>query len=153
MACHGLAKAGLFLGAGVIEHGTGSKDITKMGGLIKTMPITAVSFALCSLSVMGIPPFGGFFSKFLVIMGTVRAGMIALAAISLFTAVLTMLYLMRVFALVFLGEAKSPAPEKTKSMVFVVALLAVLSLLSGLFVSFPAKLAAAATTHISGWLR
>ena len=105
------------------------------------------------VSVIGIPPFGGFFSKFLVIMGTVRAGMIALAAISLFTAVLTMLYLMRVFALVFLGEAKSPAPEKTKSMVFVVALLAVLSLLSGLFVSFPAKLAAAATTHISGWLR
>jgi formate hydrogenlyase subunit 3/multisubunit Na+/H+ antiporter MnhD subunit len=150
---HGLAKAGLFLCAGIVIHATHKRDIREMGGLIKTMPITAAAYLLCAFSVIGIPPFGGFFSKFLVIMGTVRAGMIALAAISLFTAVLTMIYLLRVFAQVFLGEAKAPAPEKSGSMVFVVALLAVLSLLSGLFVSFPAKLAAAATTHISGWLR
>jgi proton-translocating NADH-quinone oxidoreductase chain N len=150
---HGLAKGGLFLCAGIVIHATHKRDIREMGGLIKTMPITAAAFLLCAFSVIGIPPFGGFFSKFLVIMGTVRAGMVVLAAIALFTAVLTMFYLLRAFSQVFLGEAKTPAPEKTKSMVFVVALLAVLSLLSGLFVSFPAKLAAAATTHISGWLR
>ncbi len=124
-----------------------------MGGLIKTMPVTAAAFLLCSFSVIGIPPFGGFFSKFLVIMGTVKAGMIPVAAVALFTAVLTMYYLLRTFALVFLGEAKVAAPEKSFSMVFVVGLLAVLSLVSGLLVALPAKLARAATTHISWWLR
>jgi proton-translocating NADH-quinone oxidoreductase chain M len=150
---HGLAKAGLFLCAGIVIHATHKRDIREMGGLLKTMPITGAAFLLCAFSVIGIPPFGGFFSKFLVIMGTVKAGMIGVAAVALFTAVLTTFYLLRVFAQVFLGEAQTPVPEKTRSMVFVVAVLAVLSLAAGIFVSYPAKLAAAATTHISGWLR
>jgi NADH:ubiquinone oxidoreductase subunit 5 (subunit L)/multisubunit Na+/H+ antiporter MnhA subunit len=150
---HGLAKAGLFLCAGIVIHATHKRDIRDMGGLIKTMPITAISFLLCAFSVIGIPPFGGFFSKFLVVMGTVQAGEIWVAAVALFTAVLTMFYLLKVFSQVFLGEAKTSAPEKTKSMVFVVALLAVLSLVAGIFVSYPAKLAEIATTHISWWLK
>ena len=150
---HGLAKGGLFLCAGIVIHATHTKDIREMGGLIKTMPITAAAFLACAFSVIGIPPFGGFFSKFLVIMGTVKAGQVWVAAVALFTAVLTMFYLLKVFSMVFLGEAKHPAPEKTPSMVFVVALLAVLSLAAGLFVSTPAKLAGIATTNLSWWLK
>ena len=63
---HGIAKGGLFLCAGIVEQNTHTKDITQMGGLARTMPITAVSFLFCSFSVMGIPPFGGFFSKYMV---------------------------------------------------------------------------------------
>jgi proton-translocating NADH-quinone oxidoreductase chain M len=150
---HGLAKAGLFLCAGIVIHAVHSKDIREMGGLIKTMPVTAVSFLVCAFSVIGIPPFGGFFSKFLVILGTVQAGRPWVAALALFTAVLTMYYLFRVFSMVFLGEAKHPAPEKTKSMVYVVAVLAVLSLAAGLFIAYPAKWANIATTQMSWWLR
>ncbi len=147
---HGLAKAGLFLCAGIVIHATHKRDIREMGGLIKTMPITAVAFLLCAFSVIGIPPFGGFFSKFLVIMGTVQAGQVWVAAVALFTAVLTMFYLLKVFSQVFLGEAKIAAPEKTRSMIFVVALLAILSLVAGIFVAYPAKVAEIATTHIIG---
>jgi NADH:ubiquinone oxidoreductase subunit 5 (subunit L)/multisubunit Na+/H+ antiporter MnhA subunit len=147
---HGLAKAGLFLCAGIVIHATHKRDIREMGGLIKTMPITAVAFLLCAFSVIGIPPFGGFFSKFLVIMGTVQAGLVWVAAVALFTAVLTMFYLLKVFSQVFLGEVKIAAPEKTRSMIFVVALLAILSLVAGIFVSYPAKVAEIATTHIIG---
>jgi proton-translocating NADH-quinone oxidoreductase chain M len=147
---HGLAKAGLFLCAGIVIHATHKRDIREMGGLIKTMPITAVAFLLCAFSVIGIPPFGGFFSKFLVIMGTVQAGQVWVAAVALFTAVLTMFYLLKVFSQVFLGEVKIAAPEKTRSMIFVVALLAILSLVAGIFVSYPAKVAEIATTHIIG---
>jgi len=147
---HGLAKAGLFLCAGIVIHATHKRDIREMGGLIKTMPITAVAFLLCAFSVIGIPPFGGFFSKFLVIMGTVQAGQVWVAAVALFTAVLTMFYLLKVFSQVFLGEVKIAAPEKTRSMIFVVALLAILSLVAGIFVFYPAKLAEIATTHIIG---
>ncbi len=150
---HGLAKAGLFLCAGIVIHAVHTKDIREMGGLIKTMPLTAVSFLFCAFSVIGIPPFGGFFSKFLVIMGTVKAGQVWVAAVALFTAVLTMYYLLKVFGMVFLGEARNPAPEKTKSMVFVVTLLAFLSLVAGFLVSYPAKLAEVATSHIGWWLK
>jgi proton-translocating NADH-quinone oxidoreductase chain M len=150
---HGLAKAGLFLCAGIVIHAVHTKDIREMGGLIKTMPVTAVAFLVCAFSVIGIPPFGGFFSKFLVILGTVQAGQTWVAALALFTAVLTMYYLFKVFSMVFLGEARHPAPEGTKSMVYVVAALAVLSLAAGLLVAFPMKLANIATTQMSWWLR
>ncbi|MGB9907395.1 MAG: NADH-quinone oxidoreductase subunit L [Candidatus Saccharicenans sp.] len=150
---HGLAKAGLFLCAGIVIHATHKRDIREMGGLIKTMPITAISFLVCAFSVIGLPPLGGFFSKLLVILGTVQADQVWVAALALFTAVLTMFYLLRVFALVFLGELKISAPEKTPSMVGVVAILAVLSVAAGLLVAYPMKLVQMATTHISWWLR
>jgi NADH:ubiquinone oxidoreductase subunit 5 (subunit L)/multisubunit Na+/H+ antiporter MnhA subunit len=150
---HGLAKAGLFLCAGIVIHATHCRDIREMGGLIKTMPVTAIAFLLCAFSVIGIPPFGGFFSKFLVIVGTLQAGQIWLAGTALFTAVLTLFYLLRVFSMVFLGELKHPAPEATKSMVYVVAALAVLGLVAGVFVAYPMKIVNIATTQMSWWLR
>jgi formate hydrogenlyase subunit 3/multisubunit Na+/H+ antiporter MnhD subunit len=148
---HGLAKAGLFLCAGIVIHATHQRDMRQMGGLFKTMPWTAVAFIVCAFSVIGIPPFGGFFSKFMVIAGTVQADRIWVAAAALFAAVLTMFYLFKAFSLVFLGEAKSDAKEGTRSMVYVVVLLAVLSLLAGLFVSYPMKLVNVATAEILRW--
>jgi proton-translocating NADH-quinone oxidoreductase chain M len=150
---HGLAKAGLFLCAGVVEHNTHKRDIRELGGLIRTMPVTAIAFLLCSFSVIGIPPFGGFFSKFMVIMGTVQAGNIWVAGLALFTAVLTMFYLFRVFSLVFLGEPKMATPEKSASMLFVIGALAVLSLVAGLAVVYPMKMVNVATLQIMYWLR
>jgi NADH:ubiquinone oxidoreductase subunit 5 (subunit L)/multisubunit Na+/H+ antiporter MnhA subunit len=150
---HGLAKAGLFLCAGIVIHAVHTKDVREMGGLIKTMPVTAVAFAASAFSVIGIPPFGGFFAKFLVVLGTVKAGRPWIAALALFTAVLTLYYLFRVFHMVFLGEAKRPAPEKTKSMVYVVAALAFLGLVVGLFIAYPTRLADVATAQMSWWLR
>jgi len=134
---HGLAKAGLFLCAGIIEQNTGTKDITKLGGLIKTMPLTALAFLFCSFSVMGIPPFGGFFAKYLVFSGAISSGRMYVTALFLIGAFMTILYLFRVFFLVFLGENKIEAKEGSWGMVSSVALLAVLSLLSGVLVRYP----------------
>jgi NADH:ubiquinone oxidoreductase subunit 5 (subunit L)/multisubunit Na+/H+ antiporter MnhA subunit len=149
---HGLAKAGLFLCAGIVIHNTHKRDVREMGGLFKTMPLTAVTFLCCAFSVIGIPPFGGFFSKFMVIMGTVQAKQVWVAALALFTAVLTTFYLLKTFHAIFLGEARVPAPERTNSMLFVVVTLAVLSLAAGLFVNFPMKLVNIATAKITWWL-
>jgi NADH:ubiquinone oxidoreductase subunit 5 (subunit L)/multisubunit Na+/H+ antiporter MnhA subunit len=134
---HGLAKAGLFLCAGIVEQNTGTKDITKLGGLIKTMPFTALAFLFCSFSVMGIPPFGGFFAKYLVFSGAITSGSLAVTAVFLIGAFMTILYLFRVFYLVFLGESKLEAKESSWGMVSSVALLAVLSLISGVAIKFP----------------
>ncbi len=145
---HGLGKAGLFLCAGIVIHNTHKKDIRELGGLIKNMPLTAIAFILCAFSVIGLPPLGGFFSKFMVIAGTVKAGRIWEAGLALFTALLTIYYLLRVFRAVFLGEKKTEGTEKTPSMLFVVVALAVLSLIMGFFVVYPAKLAEIATMQI-----
>lgn len=137
---HGIAKAGLFLCAGIVEQNTKVKDITKLGGLIKTMPITAISFLLCAFSVMGIPPLGGFFSKYMVFAGALINGRLWITFAFLLCAFLTILYLFRVFNLVFLGEAKAPqAKEKSPVMVTSVAMLGAISLISGIFIYYPAK--------------
>ncbi len=150
---HGLAKAGLFLCAGIVIHATHQRDIRQMGGMIKTMPWTAVAYIFCAFSVIGIPPFGGFFSKFMVIMATVQSGRIWVAVAALFAAVLTMYYLFKVFSAVFMGEPKSDHKEGTRSMVFVVVVLAVLSLLAGLFVAYPTQLANVASGEILRWMK
>ena len=149
---HGLAKAGLFLSAGIVEQNAHTKDIREMGGLIRTMPVTAVAFLFCAFSVMGIPPMGGFFAKYMVVSSGLDAGQTALAAVFLFGAILTIVYLFRLFAKVFLGEARAgaPAPEKSPLMVACVVVLAVLSLAGGLAVGWPAALARAAILQMPG---
>ena len=137
---HGLGKGGLFLCAGIVEHNAHTKDIRLMGGLMKSMPVTAISFALCALSIMGIPPFGGFFAKYMVITGAVEAGNPWIAGAFIAGSFLTVLYLLRLFSMVFLGESKPNlinVTEGTTTMLIAVVVLAVLSLLGGFLVHFP----------------
>jgi NADH-quinone oxidoreductase subunit L len=60
---HAFFKALLFLAAGSVIHAVGTQDLFKMGGLRKPMRLTAVAFAIGGLSLAGIPPFAGFWSK------------------------------------------------------------------------------------------
>lgn len=135
---HSIAKASLFLCAGIIEQKTHTKDITKMGGLVKTMPLTALAFALSSFSVMGLPPFGGFFAKFIVFKGAVETNDIIVPSIFFVGAILTMLYLSRLFYKIFLGNEKINAPsEGSPTMVASVLFLAFVGLVLGVMISYP----------------
>jgi NADH:ubiquinone oxidoreductase subunit 5 (subunit L)/multisubunit Na+/H+ antiporter MnhA subunit len=148
---HGLSKAGLFLCAGIIEQNTKIKDITKLGGLIKTMPYTAVAFLVCAFSVMGIPPFGGFFSKYMVFGAAVNNGNLWISSIFLIGAFMTVIYLFRVFNLVFMGTPNTvPVKEGSRTMVFSVMSLAVLSFIGGIFIYYPFKFAEVA---MAGFIR
>lgn len=153
---HGIAKGGLFLCAGIVEQNAHTKDITKMGGLISTMPVTAVAFLLCAFSVMGIPPMGGFFSKYMVITGAVTSGQIAVSLTFIAGAFLTIIYLFRAFTLVFLGESKiaaNPLPaEGSPVMVTSVAILGALSILGGLLIAYPAQLVQSAVHQMVGMI-
>jgi proton-translocating NADH-quinone oxidoreductase chain N len=151
---HGLAKGGLFLCAGIVEQNTKTKNITQLGGLIKTMPVTAIAFLFCIFSVMGIPPFGGFFSKYMVMTSTIKAGDLWIMFVFLLGAFMTIIYLFRVFNLVFLGEAKTrPVREGSPVMVISVALLAVLSLAAGFFVAWPTQFVLSAIQQLPGVIR
>ena len=148
---HGLAKGGLFLCAGIVEQNAKTKDISKMGGFLGVMPVTAVSFLACSFSVMGIPPFGGFFSKFMVMAGAANSGQEWLTGAFLLGAILTILYLFRIFNKIFLGSLQgSPAGEGSPVMVFSVAVLAVLSLAAGVCISYPSLFTSGAVKQMLG---
>jgi len=149
---HGVAKGGLFLCAGIVEHGAHTKDITKLGGLFRKMPITGVAFAFCALSVMGIPPFGGFFSKYMVFQGAAALKEPWILGVFLLGALLTILYLFRVFCAVFLGEEKHPeAHEGSASMVWSVAALGALSLVLGVAIYYPSALAQMVLDQMKVW--
>ncbi len=148
---HGLSKAGLFLCAGIVEQNTHVKDINRLGGLMKTMPFTAIAFLACSFSVMGIPPFSGFFAKYMVFAGGINNGQIGTTIFFMAGAFMTILYLLRVFYKVFMGETgESQAPEGSASMVYTVVIFAVLSLLSGILISYPAQFVQAALLNLPG---
>lgn len=135
---HSLAKAGLFLCAGIVEHETGTKDITLLGGLVKTMPRTGLACMLCALSIIGIPPFLGFWPKLMVIILTVQAGYTLAGVLAVAGALFTLFYLFRLFNEVFLGKAATSAAEgKTPVMVYSVLFLGVVSLILGLLPGLP----------------
>lgn len=135
---HSLAKAGLFLCAGIIEHKTGTKEITELGGLIKSMPLTAAAFLLCAFSIIGIPPFLGFWPKFMVVLLSIESGHIAAGCFAVVGALFTLFYLMRFFNKVFLGEEKFQVQEdKASLMVRVVLIFRGASLLLGLLFRLP----------------
>ncbi len=149
---HSLAKGGLFLCAGIVEHSTHTKDIREMGGLSKKLPVTAVSFALCAFSVMGIPPFGGFFSKYLVINGAVVASQPWIATVFIIGAVMTVIYLLRVFVKVFFGKQTHPdIKEGSWEMVASVGILGALSLLAGIFINIPSQLTTFIVESLGRW--
>jgi len=115
---HAFFKALLFLGAGSVIHslepvlhGTGKSpnDIFWMGGLRKRMPVTFWTFLIAALSLAGIFPFAGFWSKDAILGGALGAGAWLPFIIGLITAFLTAFYMFRAIFLAFFGEPRWPA--------------------------------------------
>ena len=73
---HSMIKSLLFLNAGAVEYATGTRDLKKLGGLNHKMPVTGMTQFIGAMSVSGVPPFNGFFSKLIIIIAAVQAGRI-----------------------------------------------------------------------------
>jgi len=132
---HAFFKALLFLGAGSIIHGCHhEQDIFKMGGILKKMPITSITFFIGVLALCGVYGFAGFYSKDAIL---VAGGLDSTAIFALLTlgAFLTAGYMGRLVWIVFFGEPKSDAAahahESGFSMVLPLIILAVLSVVGG----------------------
>lgn len=104
---HAIFKALLFLSAGAIIHATGTKNMQEMGGLFKKMKITGVCFTAGALSLMGIPLFNGFFSKDLIFAAALHSGNMLPFVLAFIAAIMTILYTLRSFNLVFLGSSRN----------------------------------------------
>jgi hydrogenase-4 component B len=115
---HGLFKALLFFAAGSVLHATGTREMSRLGGLWRTMPWTASLFALGAAAISGLPPLNGFVSEWLVFLGlfdaTLAHGPAAWAAIPAaillgMTGALALACFVKVCGVVFLGAARSEA--------------------------------------------
>lgn len=113
---HGLFKALLFFGAGSVLHATGTREMSRLGGLWRAMPWTASLFALGAAAISGLPPLNGFVSEWLVYLGLLDAvnqpGTAVLAAIPAvvllaMTGALALACFVKVCGVVFLGAPRS----------------------------------------------
>jgi multicomponent Na+:H+ antiporter subunit D len=103
---HAFAKITLFFAAGAILITTDKSNISDMGGLGRAMPVTFTAFLIGSLSIIGLPPFGGMWSKWYLGMGMVETGQWLLLAVLLFSSLLNIAYLLPVPVRGFFGKAK-----------------------------------------------
>jgi len=100
---HAMFKALLFLGAGAIIHAVHSNYMTDMGGLRKYLPVTHLTFLIACLTIAGIPPFSGFFSKDEILAAAFHNNKF-LFAVEYAVAGLTAFYMFRLYFNVFWGE-------------------------------------------------
>jgi multicomponent Na+:H+ antiporter subunit D len=87
---HAAFKSLLFLNAGAIEYRTGTRNLKEMGGLSRLMPVTSSTSFIASMSISGIPPFNGFFSKLIIIIAAIMAKFYLLAAIAVIVSIITL---------------------------------------------------------------
>ncbi len=146
---HAFFKALLFLGSGSVNHATGTFDMRKMGGLKQYMPITYATFVVGSLSLAGIVPFAGFWSKD-EILGSAWQDDKILWAVAMAVVFMTAFYSFRAIFLTFHGDYKGGEPpehgvhdahagkphESPLVMALPLLILAVPATLAG-FVNFP----------------
>lgn len=135
---HTLMKGLMFLGAGSVLHGAGTKDIEQLGGLMRRMPRTGLAMAVGAVALAALPPLNGFVSEWLLYSGLVRvgtlteggAGFAALLAVGMLALVgaLAAAAFARLIGVVFLGaprsEAAAEAHESSPGLLVPMALLA-----------------------------
>jgi NADH-quinone oxidoreductase subunit L len=132
---HAFFKALLFLGAGSVIHAVHSNNMSDMGGLRKAMPRTYWTFVVGSLSLAGILPLAGFWSKDEILVALGHEGYVAVMWIAIAGAFVTAFYMTRAVALTFHGEYKGRGHPHESPGIMTVPLvaLAIPSILFGFF--------------------
>jgi NADH-quinone oxidoreductase subunit L len=144
LVTHAFFKALLFLGAGSVIHALGNEqDMRKMGGLAPRMVMTTVTMTIGAAGLSGFPVLAGFFSKDEILASVFHAHFFGLWTILLFGAFLTAFYSFRLLFLTFFGaphmsrDVAHHAHESPPIMTVPLAVLALLTLVTGLAVGIP----------------
>jgi hydrogenase-4 component B len=139
---HSLYKTLLFFGVGIVESQTGTRDMDRLGGLIRWMPWTALAFLAGTLSIAALPPFNGFVSEWLTLQTMLRSAELSSTAVKMvfalcgaglaLTAALAVTCFVKVFAMTFLGmrrlEEDLPVKETSSGALTSMFILAALCL-------------------------
>jgi len=136
---HAVMKACLFLSAGTVLYRTGESQLHGYEGVARHMPLTLGAFAIAAASLVGLPPTGGFFSKWYLLTAAFDAGRWPFAVVLAVSSLLSAVYMFRVIERAYLGEAPEPAPgtappgEAPAGMLAPTLALAAVVLLLGIF--------------------
>lgn len=132
---HAVMKDLLFLGAGAMILRAGSRNLADLRGIGRKMPVTVACMAVGLISIMGLPPFGAFYSKFLMIQASVNAGHVWVAVLLLAGALVGAIYYTRILKTIVLEQRPADLPEVEDApfgMQLAMIILAAISLLFGL---------------------
>jgi formate hydrogenlyase subunit 3/multisubunit Na+/H+ antiporter MnhD subunit len=134
---HAVMKTLLFFAAGAFILQSGKRQIKELAGLGKVMPITAGCYALATIAIMGLPPFSGFISKFLMITAAAAAGRVDVAALILVGSVVAAFYYLRIVRVLFFQPYEgSPVKEAPSSMLAAMGVLAAAIIFGGVAPGF-----------------
>ncbi len=125
---HAFAKAAMFLAAGLIAARLGADRIDGLAGAGRLLPVPVLAFGLAGLSLMGVPPSGGFAAKWLLLTSAITAGQWWWALVILGGGLLTGGYVYRVMAGALTGDGTQPAlrrPDKREKIVLALAVVSV----------------------------
>ncbi|MEE4316120.1 MAG: monovalent cation/H+ antiporter subunit A [Erythrobacter sp.] len=157
---HAAFKAALFMAAGIVDHETGTRDIRRLGGLAKAMPVTAAVATLAAASMAGLPPLGGFISKELMLYETPKLALFGLPwllpVLATIGATFSVGYSLRLAWHLFFGRPRDPEPfarahDPAPGMWAPSAFLTALAVLLGLVpMLLAAPLVGAATGAVTG---
>ncbi|MBP7087983.1 MAG: hypothetical protein KBB01_01650 [Candidatus Omnitrophica bacterium] len=123
-------KSSLFLNSGNIEYTIGKTDLNEIGGLAKYMPVTFLATVIASFSISGIPPFNGFFSKWIIYQSLITNGSVSFLAIckmvflviALFGSALTLASFLKIIYSAFLNTPPKENIKKIKEVPFIMQL-------------------------------
>ncbi|MFA6320965.1 MAG: proton-conducting transporter membrane subunit, partial [Candidatus Omnitrophota bacterium] len=134
---HSVAKSSLFLSSGIAENSMHTNDLTKLSGILTKRPVTGYSMLVSALSICGVPPFGGFWSKLIIIFACVQANRPWLAFIAVFVSILTLAYYIKALTPAIFGKVNIDPTVKHEikpnvAMNIAVIVLTVVVILGGL---------------------
>ena len=127
---HAAFKSLLFLNSGAVVYRTDNRDMEKMGGLSQRMPVTGTTSLVGSLSISGIPPLAGFWSKLVIILAAIEAGEHILAGVAVIASVVTLAYYMKLQRLTFLGKLRDIYKELKEAPALMCISMVILAILS-----------------------
>jgi multicomponent Na+:H+ antiporter subunit D len=133
---HSIFKSLLFLSSGAIENRTGTRNMKELGGLRETMPVTSGSAVVGSLSISGVPPFNGFWSKLIIILAAFQAKNIWAVSALVLTAFLTLMCFVKFQRHAIFGKVSERvklSKEAPILMLICLVIMAILCLLIGVF--------------------
>jgi len=136
---HAIFKSLLFVNVSAVEMRTGTRNIGELKGVQEKMPVTGWTSVVGLLSVSGVPPLSGFWSKLIIVIALVQCGRFGYAVIAILASVVTLAYLLILQRKVFWGnvtEKYAGIKEVCPSVVFVEIMLAGITVLCGLFFPF-----------------
>jgi len=126
---HSVFKSLLFLDSGAVVYATGTRDMQKLGGLNERMPVTGGSSFIASMSIAGIPPFSGFWSKLVIIIACLLTSRFGFAIWAIIGSIVTLAYYLKVQRDVFFGPLQENLQETKEVPGFMRASMIVLAVL------------------------